>query len=132
MEHQQDLITLSKIDKVFLQVCAYENLEEFLYKCSLFSAATLNLLVGGADGIDSIYSSMTESKESIETLLRCAEALIQCLTTVSPETVIIPLECTPEYSESNVGGGRVFSKCRRSITVKRNASQILTHSEWAM
>ncbi|GIY54077.1 hypothetical protein CEXT_566291 [Caerostris extrusa] len=89
MEHQQDLTTLSKIDNIFfLHVRTYEKLEKFLYEFSLLSAATVNLIVGGADGIDSIYTFMTESKESIETLLGCAETLIKCLTTVDPETVV--------------------------------------------
>ncbi|GIY01826.1 hypothetical protein CDAR_202991 [Caerostris darwini] len=88
MEDQQDLTTLSKIDEIFLQVRTYEKLEEFLYKLSLFRAATIIHLVGGVHGIDNLYSTITESKESIEKLLRCAETLIKCLRAVAPETVV--------------------------------------------
>ncbi|GIY60059.1 hypothetical protein CEXT_25661 [Caerostris extrusa] len=86
MAQQLDITTLSEIDGIFFWKYALnEKLEVFLYNCSRFNPANLYNLVGGDGGVDGLYSSVTKSKESIETLLGCAEILIECLTTVAPK-----------------------------------------------
>ncbi|GIY48873.1 hypothetical protein CEXT_465511 [Caerostris extrusa] len=83
----RDLTSLQKINAIYAQVSSYEELQEATYQFSVFDAEAVDGMVGGADGLGRIHASMTEGKESLETLLTSAETMIRGLT-VDPKTMV--------------------------------------------
>ncbi|GIY97492.1 hypothetical protein CEXT_419651 [Caerostris extrusa] len=87
MEYLQDIATLNDINGIFLQVRAFENMEEFLCKLTFLNGESINNLVGGVENIDNINNYILQIKESIESHLEMAQILINNLKNAPPETV---------------------------------------------